>query len=249
MEGTTIVLACNEAKEQMRAMAAELWGVPVDEVAVDKGGARAGDTSLAWGEIIGSYFRATDMEIIGRGQIRPVGDWGLLPPSWETPIVGIRVGVDPETGEWWVKSFVDVADIGLAINPALADGQDLGSGMMGLGMALREALVYEGQQLTNASVLAYRVPEFADLPDFVRTIVIENQDGLGPYGSKAHGDGSMASVVPAVSNALYDALGVRLREAPFTPERVWRAARDADNGHQPQQGGAIPEWWTASHHE
>jgi CO/xanthine dehydrogenase Mo-binding subunit len=124
--------------------------------------------------------------------------------------------------------------------------------MQSLGIALREGLVYDGQQLANGSVLNYRVPEFADLPDEVHTFVVENRDGMGPYGAKAHGDGSMSVVAPAVSNALHDALGVRMRAAPFTPERVWRAAREAEAGAA--DGGAagspapsgIPEWWTVT---
>ena len=96
--------------------------VPVEEIEVQATGARAGDRWLTWGEIIGRYFRAPDMEVSGRGHIRPVGDWGLIPPSWENPIAGVRVATDAETGEWWTTSLVDVADIGLAINPTLADG-------------------------------------------------------------------------------------------------------------------------------
>jgi CO/xanthine dehydrogenase Mo-binding subunit len=179
-----------------------------------------------------------------------VGDWGLIPPSWENPTVGARVQADRETGEWWVTSLFDVADIGLALNPMLAEGMDIGSMIQSLGIALREGLVYDGQQLANGSVLNYRVPEFADLPDEVRTFVIENRDGMGPWGSKAHGDGSMAVVVPAIANALHDALGVRLHRAPFTPERVWRAVRDLEAGGtggaaQPSTGG-VPDWWTAT---
>ncbi|MDO8485752.1 MAG: molybdopterin-dependent oxidoreductase, partial [Candidatus Limnocylindrales bacterium] len=248
MEGTTILLACREAKEQLREMAAELLELPTGEIEIEKTGVRAAERSLTWGEIIGRYFQAPDMEVSGRGHIRPVGDWGLIPPSWENPLVGVRVGTDPETGDWWVGSFIDIADIGLAINPALADGMDTGSLMQSLGIALREQLVYEGQQLTNGSVLSYRVPEFGDLPDEIRTFVIENQDGMGPYGSKAHGDGSMSSVPAAISNALYSALGVRLRRAPFTPERVWRAMREAAAGGDSvaSEPTGIPAWWTAT---
>ena len=250
MEGTTIQLACQDAKAQLLAMAAENWGVPVEDVTADGGGARSGDRRAGWGEIIGRYFRAPDMEVSGRGHIRPVGDWGLIPPSWENPIVGARVEADRETGEWWATSLIDVADIGLAINPALADGMDVGSMIQSLGIAMREQLVYDGQQLANGSVLAYRVPEFADLPDEIRTFVVENRDGMGPWGSKAHGDGSMAVVVPAVANALHDALGVRMHRAPFTPERVWRAVRDleagGDGGAAGESPGGLPEWWTAT---
>ncbi|MEZ0240560.1 MAG: molybdopterin cofactor-binding domain-containing protein, partial [Chloroflexota bacterium] len=253
MEGTTILMACREAKAQLREMAAEIWAIPADEIQIEKTGVRSGDRTLGWGEIIGKYFHAPDMEVTGRGHIRPVGDWGLIPPSWENPLVGARVRVDAETGEWWVTSLFDIADIGLAINPVLAEGMDIGSMMQALGLALREGLVYDGQQLTNGSVLNYRVPEFGDLPDEVHTYVIENQDGMGPYGSKAHGDGSMSTVVPAVANALHDALGVWVRRAPFTPERVWRAIQEGRDGSGRNGSGkateqqavtGIPEWWT-----
>jgi CO/xanthine dehydrogenase Mo-binding subunit len=250
MEGTTIQLACRDAKAQLREMAAENWGVAVGEVELERTGARSGDRTATWAEIIGRYFRVPDMEVSGRGHIRPVGDWGLIPPSWENPIVGARVEADRETGEWWATSLIDVADIGLAINPALADGMDVGSMIQSLGIAMREQLVYDGQQLANGSILAYRVPEFADLPDEVRTFVIENRDGMGPWGAKAHGDGSMAVVVPAIANALHDALGVRMHRAPFTPERVWRAVQDLEaggsGGAAVESTGGLPEWWTAT---
>ncbi|MGZ9275663.1 MAG: molybdopterin cofactor-binding domain-containing protein [Candidatus Limnocylindrales bacterium] len=250
MEGTTIQLACWDAKAQLREMAADNWDVAVDDVTLERTGARSGDRTSTWGDIIGRYFRAPDMEVSGRGHIRPVGEWGLIPPSWENPIVGARVEADRETGEWWATSLIDVADIGLAINPALADGMDVGSMIQSLGIAMREQLIYDGQQLSNSSVLSYRVPEFADLPDEMRTFVIENRDGMGPFGAKAHGDGSMAVVVPAISNALHDALGVRMHRAPFTPERVWRAIQDLDagggGGAAVVSTGGIPAWWTAT---
>ena len=253
MEGTTIRLACDDAKAQLRDMAAELLEVPAEVLELERTGVRAGDRRLAWSEIIGRWFRAPDMVVSGRGHIRPVGEWGLIPPSWENPVAGVRVTADRETGEWWATSLIDVADIGLAINPALADGMDVGSMMQSLGVALREQLVYDGQQLANGSVLTYRVPEFADLPDEVRTFVVENRDGMGPYGSKAHGDGTMSVVAPAVSNALHAALGVRMRRAPFTPERVWRAIRERGTAEAGGAGGGaghpsagIPDWWTAT---
>ena len=108
-----------------------------------------------------------------------------------------------------------------------------------LGIAMREQLVYDGQQLANGSILAYRVPEFSDLPDEIRTFVVENRDGMGPWGSKAHGDGSMAVVVPAIANALHDALGIRMHRAPFTPERVWRALANPNAGDVIKDAGGL----------
>ena len=232
MEGTTVLLACRDAKDQLLEMAQDVWEAPAEVLQVEATGIRlpSKDEFMGWGDIIGRYFRQADMEITGRGHIRPVGDWGLLPPFWELPLVGVEVETDAETGDWRVSQLVTLGDVGLAINPAMAEGQDLGSAVMGLGVAMREELIYEGQQLLNGSLLGYRVPGFNDVPDLVQGILVEGQDGIGPYGAKGHGDGSLSSVSAAVANALHDALGVRLHQPPFTPERVWRAMRDGDQG-------------------
>jgi CO/xanthine dehydrogenase Mo-binding subunit/CO/xanthine dehydrogenase FAD-binding subunit len=247
MEGSTILLACQDIKNQVREMAAEIWDTSADRITAGNDGVRCDGQFMGWSEVIDKYFTVPDMEVSGRGHIRPKNsEWALIPPSWENPIVGARVEADPETGDWWVKSLIDVADIGLALNPQLADGMDTGSLMQSLGIAMREELIYDGQQLANGSILGYRVPEMADLPDEMHTFVVENRDGMGPYGSKAHGDGSMSVVAPAIANALHSALGVRLHRAPFTPERVWRAMRDRDAGVDPNPRTGIPAWWTAT---
>jgi CO/xanthine dehydrogenase Mo-binding subunit len=163
------------------------------------------------------------MEVTGRSHIRQKGEFAELPPWWEPAIAGVEVVVNPDTGGLVLHKLVTVADIGLAINPATSEGQDLGGATMGLGAALAEQLVYDGQQLANGSMLDYRVPRFPDVPAEVHSLLVENRDGIGPYGAKGIGDGPTSAMCPAISNAIYQAVGVRLREAPFTPERVWRA--------------------------
>jgi CO/xanthine dehydrogenase Mo-binding subunit len=98
---------------------------------------------------------------------------------------------------------------------------------MGMGVALGEELVYDGQQLANGSMLEYRVPRFSDMPPEVTSLLVENRDGIGPYGAKGIGDGPTSVMCAAISEAIYEAVGVRLHEAPFTPERVWRALQEA----------------------
>lgn len=140
-------------------------------------------------------------------------------------MAGVEIEVDPGTGRLKIHKLVTLADVGLAINPATTEGQDLGSATMGIGVALGEELVYDGQQLANGSMLEYRVPRFGDVPRDVTSLLVENRDGIGPYGAKGIGDGPTSVMCAAVSNALYQATGVRMYEAPFTPERVWRALR------------------------
>ncbi len=121
-----------------------------------------------------------------------------------------------------------MGDVGLAINPALAEGQDLGAATMGLGIGLFEELVYDGQQLVNGTMLEYRVPRFSDLPRDVVLKLAQNQDGVGPYGAKGGGEGSLNPLPACLANAVYHATGVRLRRLPLTPERVWRALRERE---------------------
>ena len=81
----------------------------------------------------------------------------------------------------------------------------------------------------NGSLMDYRVPRFSDLPKDIRLILAQNQDGVGPYGAKGGGEGALNPIPASLANALYRATGVRVREVPLTPERVWRALQEAKN--------------------
>jgi CO/xanthine dehydrogenase Mo-binding subunit len=95
--------------------------------------------------------------------------------------------------------------------------------MMGIGHTLFEEMVYADGQLVNSTLLGYRVPRFSDLPEEFHTILLENRDGPGPFGARGMGEGGLLGVSPAVTNALYRHTGVRIKDLPLTPERVWRA--------------------------
>ncbi|MHB8621428.1 MAG: xanthine dehydrogenase family protein molybdopterin-binding subunit, partial [Chloroflexota bacterium] len=227
LEGLTVQGACREAKEQLREMAAELWEALAEDIRMEPQGVVLDEVRrMGWSEIIGAYFKISDMEVIGRSAIRETGDLAELPPFWEPSITGVEVEVDPDTGRITLHKLVTVCDVGLAINPELCDGQDNGSAVMGLGVALGEELIFDGQQLANASMLDYRVPRFSDVPEEFHSILVENRDGIGPYGAKGIGDGPTSTMCAAISNAVFQATGVRLHQAPFTPERVWRAMQE-----------------------
>ena len=99
---------------------------------------------------------------------------------------------------------------------------------MGMGVGLFEELVYEGPQLVNGSILDYRVPRFSDLPRHVELHLVQNQDGVGPYGAKGGGEASLNAMPANIANAVYHAAGVRIRRAPLTPEKVWRALKEKE---------------------
>jgi CO/xanthine dehydrogenase Mo-binding subunit len=224
LEGRTVQGACREAKEQLRDMAANLLEAPPGDLRIEPGGVVIDEVRrMTWQEIIGRYYSISDMEVIGRADIREAGEWAEIPPFWEPSIAGVEVEVDPESGRFKVAKLVVVGDVGLAIHPDMCEGQDVGSAVMGLGVALGEELLYDGQQLSNGSLLDYRVPRFSDVPEDFTSILVQNRDGIGPWGAKGAGDGPTAAMCAAISNAIHQATGIRLHEAPFTPERVWRA--------------------------
>jgi 4-hydroxybenzoyl-CoA reductase subunit alpha len=134
------------------------------------------------------------------------------------------VSVDEETGVVTVHKIWAAHDCGRALNPVAVEGQVIGSVWMGLGQALQEEMVWKDGLMMNPGMLEYRSPSSVESPD-IECIIVESIDPEGPFGAKEAGEGSLAATIPAISNAIYDAVGIRLREIPFTPERVLAALR------------------------
>ena len=161
----------------------------------------------------------------GDGVVRRAGDLEELPPFWEIGMVGVEVAVDEETGLVNVEHLVTVGDVGYAINPSLVEGQDLGAATQGLGGALFEQLIYDGPQLVNPNVVDYRVPRMKDMPRRISSVIVERQDGVGPYGAKGGGEGSLNPIAAAVAAAVARATGVWPDRLPLTAETVWGLIR------------------------
>ena len=123
-----------------------------------------------------------------------------------------EVSVDEETGEVTVHKIWAAHDCGRALNPVAVEGQVIGSVWMGLGQALEEEMVWKDGLLMNPGLLEYRSPSSAESPE-IECIIVESIDPEGPFGAKEAGEGSLAATIPAISNAIYDAVGVRLRES------------------------------------
>jgi CO/xanthine dehydrogenase Mo-binding subunit len=173
------------------------------------------------------HFGFAGGELIGRGEVAPqgTGSYAEGPVFWEVCVGAAEVQVDPDTGFIHVLRTATAADVGRAINPQLVERQDEGATLQGIGNALFEEMVYEDGLLMNDTLLDYRVPSFEDLPDQMTCVIVENEDGPGPYGAKGCGEGAFAAVPAAIVNALADA-GVPMHELPLTPERVWRRIQD-----------------------
>ncbi len=224
--GRAVMEACREAIAQCKTMAAEVLGIPTSELIEERGGIRHGKDRLTWPEIMERYFQMEGCSIIGRAYLRRSGPFKSVPIFWEIGVVGAEIALDEETGKISLDTLVTVGDVGLAIHPAMTESQDLGAATMGLGVGLFEELIYDGQQLMNGTMLEYRVPRFSDLARRVELKLVQNQDGVGPYGAKGGGEGSVNPIGACLANALYQAAGVRIRSLPLTPERVWKALQE-----------------------
>jgi 4-hydroxybenzoyl-CoA reductase subunit alpha len=145
-------------------------------------------------------------------------------PAYSYAAQVAEVSVDRETGEVTVHKVWAAHDCGRALNPVSVEGQVIGSVWMGLGQALQEEMVWKDGLLMNPGMLEYKSPSAVESPD-VECIIVESVDPEGPFGAKEASEGSLAATIPAIANAIYDAVGIRLREAPFTPERVLAALR------------------------
>jgi 4-hydroxybenzoyl-CoA reductase subunit alpha len=170
-------------------------------------------------------------------------------PTYSYTACVVEVDVDPATGWIHVPKVWIAHDIGRALNPVLARGQVEGSVYMGLGEALMEEQVFRRlpPRLSHAlvhkipSMLEYKSPTSLDMPE-VDTELIEHPDARGPFGAKEVGQGPLLPIMPAVANAVYDAVGVRIDEVPITPEKIVKALEDKAKGKPARFGpGAFPD--------
>ncbi len=151
-------------------------------------------------------------------------------PAYSYSAQVAEVSVDEETGEVTVHKVWAAHDCGRALNPVSVEGQIIGSVWMGMGQALTEEMVWKDGMLMNPGLLEYRSPSAVESPE-VEPIIVESIDPEGPFGAKECSEGSLAATIPAIANAIYDAVGIRLHESPFTPERVLAALR-AEKGQK-----------------
>ena len=234
--GLAVKAACEDLWRRLRAMAAESAGVDSAEVTSRGGSIQVAGADLEPAAVIREWFGADAGEAVGIGVVRGRGETALLPPFWEIGAVGVEVAVDEATGEVAVEHLVTVGDVGRAIEPDLVKGQDLGAATQGLGIALWEEMVYEGEQLTNPNLIEYRVPRFRDAPRRITSLLAERGDGAGPYGAKGAGEGALNPVPAAVAAAVGRAVGVWPTELPLTPARVWALLKSASE--EPQKAEA-----------
>lgn len=160
--------------------------------------------------------------------IDPETGQGNIWPDFTFGTSAVEVEIDQETGEIRILKAVGCHDVGRAINPAAVEGQIEGCLAMGIGHGIMEDLSSVNGHPKALSLAEYLLPTSGDLPE-LKAIFLESGTGKGPFGAKGIGEPALNSVVPAIANAIRDAIGVRLFDPPFTPEKIVRAMRQANS--------------------
>lgn len=222
VSGTAVVRAAEKVRERLREVAAHLMGVPVAEVTFQDSffGSRGGKRIHVKEAALKSFYGEDKQQIIETASFLTLDS----PPPFAACYADVEV--DLATGAVKVTDIVSAVDLGRAINPTLAEGQIIGSVSMGIGYALTEEMQFSpAGKMLNASLMEYKVPTALDLPE-IKAIIVESDEPSGPFGAKSVGEICLDVVAPAIANAIFNATGVRLRNLPFTPERVWRALKE-----------------------
>ena len=252
MTGNAAIQAAERARELLVMAVAEKLGVPIENLSLAE--RRVFDVENP--EVAVSFAEAVVLAESKFGTIGTVGSYspphspgkykgsGVGPsPAYSYSAAVAEVDVNPDTGIVVVERVWIAHDIGRSINPMLVMGQVEGSVYMALGEILMEEMVYrENRNVVHKfpSMLEYKSPTTMEMCD-VKTYLIEDPDPNGPYGAKEVGQGPLLPVPPAVANAVYNAVGVRIDEVPITPEKVLRALKEKARGREGRFGpGAVP---------
>jgi CO/xanthine dehydrogenase Mo-binding subunit len=228
--GLAVQMACEDILRQVGETAAKVLGGSPLDYQLEEGRIEGPGGPISILELLRRFNGMTAGEFLGIGRVNPEtkdGAFKLAPLFWETGAGACEIEVDEGTGAIQLVRVGGAADLGYVMNPKAAEGQDEGAMVMGLGHTLFEHYIYEDGQVVNGTLFDYKVPTMEDVPFHVGTVLIESLDGPGPFGARGGGEGAILPVAPAVANALFQGWGVRIKDLPLTPERVWRALEAA----------------------
>jgi CO/xanthine dehydrogenase Mo-binding subunit len=223
ISGGAVEKCAREIERQLLQAASSMMKVPageltlVSEMAIHAGSGK----SVTFEEIACRSTYSEDQRQI-QAQASHTAD--KSPPPFIAQFA--EVEVDTRTGRVRVVKFVSAVDCGQPINPQLVEGQIEGSVLQGLGFALTEDYVFDAKgRMMNPRFWDYKIPGAPDVPEMV-TILVPTHEDTGPFGAKSVGEIGINGPAPAVANAIFDAVGIRLFELPMTPERVWRKLKE-----------------------
>ena len=235
--GNSVLLAARDVKRQMRDLAAQMLDTENLETKDKKIFAKGNpDKALTYHDLGKVSVWVKGGPLIGKSNFmveEPTLDprcaighpFGTPFSAWIFGTQAAEVEVDPDTGEVRVLKLVAAHDVGQAINVDGVEGQIEGGVVQGLGYGLCEAVLFDKGRITNPNLTDYKIPPAADVPE-ITPIIIETHDQTGPFGAKGIGEAALMGAAPAVANAIFDAIGVRVTELPMTAEKVLKAIQE-----------------------
>tara|TARA_A100001011_G_scaffold369712_1_gene425294 strand:- start:20828 stop:21847 length:1020 start_codon:yes stop_codon:yes gene_type:complete len=234
MIGNAVALACRQAKNKLFAQIAKEWNVDIQTLKAHDGEIWSEGTNyrIPMGEAIKICKKKYGVVPVG-GENYTSHHTGLHPKDgsgkpWQAYVFGGQVAeveVDTATGEVQLLGIWACHDVGRAINPKGVEGQVEGGVVQAVGQALMENFELDNGKTSSGNLAKYILPTSLDVPK-VKTKIVEDPDPLSPLGAKGIGEPAMVPTAPAIMNAIYDAVGVRIKSLPATPEKILSALRE-----------------------
>jgi CO/xanthine dehydrogenase Mo-binding subunit len=225
--GKAVQLAAQDIQRQLRQIAAKEYGVPEDSISFADGKVRLPETALDYAEVMFKRFGMQGGTLVGDGQVKTSvkDEYGEKSTSafWFLAAGGAEVEVDIETGKFRLIKYATAVDVGKALNPLACRQQLAGAAITGIGQAIFEEIAYDNGQLINPNLVDYVLPSLGDMPAVIDSITVETPDRNGPFGAKGIGESALIPVAPAIANAIYDAVGVRIKDLPIKAEKIYLA--------------------------
>ncbi|HEX6770031.1 MAG TPA: xanthine dehydrogenase family protein molybdopterin-binding subunit [Candidatus Binatia bacterium] len=232
--GNAVRLAAAKVKAQLCEVVAAKLEVDPDDLAAGNGRIYVRgleERGMTMGEIFVAKFGSLGTTLAAEAVCQPTaahmdpetGQSEKCTEYWFPSATAAEAEVDTETGQVKVVQLFSVGDTGTAINPRHCEQQLQGAALMHLGLTMFEEMIFDEGQLINGSLLDYQVASIKDMPELIRPIVVQVPHEDGPFGAKGAGETGALTVAPAIANAIEDAVGVRIRDLPITPEKVLRA--------------------------
>ena len=225
VSGMAVQRAAEQVRDQITTVAAPLLNSAVAPLTL-----RDDAVFNANGESV-SLARVCQRAMYESDQFQIAATASCVPTESPPPFLAnfAEVAVNVETGKVRVVHYVAAVDCGVAINPQLAEGQMEGAIVNGIGYALTEEMILSSRgRVRNPSLFDYKIPGMLDVPQ-MDIILVESYEPTGPMGAKSVGEIGINGPIPTIANGIYDAVGIRLTETPFTPERVLKAMKEGSS--------------------
>lgn len=228
--GRAVQLAAEDLKGQLRQIVVQEYGVPPEKVGFAEGKVLLPETALDYREVLCKRYGMQGGTLVGQGRVKTalVDERGEKTTSafWFLGAGAAEVEVDTETGKLRLIKYATAVDVGRAINPLGCRQQLSGASIQGIGQALFEEMVFDRGQLVNPNFIDYVLPTLADMPEEIESVLVEVPHRDGPFGAKGIGETALIPVAPAIANAVYDAVGVRIKDMPIKAEKIFMALEE-----------------------